>query len=139
MMNSPSIVSVVADSIGVGAAGAPVQPTAAQAARFEQQLYQSPADEPARYGAPPAGLGSDFHAVADFARDASTQLRVDLQSGAPELDVQGLPPQLQQELRLQQQFSEGMRNMSRATLGFELIGKSIELAENMPKVLYQQG
>jgi len=48
-MNSPSIVSVVADSIGVGAAGAPVQPTAAQAARFEQQLYQSPADEPASY------------------------------------------------------------------------------------------
>ncbi|HEY6924229.1 MAG TPA: hypothetical protein VI653_12225 [Steroidobacteraceae bacterium] len=138
-MNSPSIVSVVADSIGVGAAGAPTQPTAAQAARFEQQLYQRPSDEAAHYGAPPAGIGSDFHAVADFAREASTRLKVNLQSSAPELDVQGLPPELQQELRLQQQFSEGIRNMSKATLGFELIGKSIELAENMPKVLYQQG
>ena len=138
-MNTPSIMPVVADSIGLGAPGAPAQPTAAQAARFEQQLYQSPAGEPAHYDAPPAGRGGDFHAVADFVREASTQLKVNLQSSAPELDVQGLPQELQQELRVQQQFSEGMRNMSNATLEFELIGKSVELAENMPKVLYQQG
>ena len=137
-MSGASIAPIAADSLSV-AASAP-QPTAQQVARFEQQLQlASPTTEPAYYGAPLAGVGSDFHAVVNYVGEASTRLSANLEPAPLQLDLQDLPPELQQQLRLQQEVNEGMRNMSNATLEFELIGKSVELAENMPKVLYQQG
>jgi hypothetical protein len=139
-MSGASIAPIVADSMSVAASSAAAQPTAQQAARFEQQLQQvSPTTEPAYYGVPVAGVGSDFHAVVDYVGEASTRLSANLEPAATQIDLQDLPPELQQQLRLQQELNEGMRNMSNATLEFELIGKSVELAENMPKVLYQQG
>ena len=138
-MSGESIVPIVADAMGVSASSTVTQPTAQQVARFERQLQQPSPAEPTYYGVPPSGLGSDFHAVVDYVGEASSRLRGSLESAAPQLDLQGLSPELQQQLQLQQEFSEGMRNMNNATLEFELIGKSVELAENMPKVLYQQG
>jgi hypothetical protein len=139
-MSGESIVPIVADAMGVATTSMAAQPAAQQVARFEQQLQQaSAAAEPTYYGVPVAGLGSDMHAVVESIGEASTRLKGNLESAATQLDLQGLPPELQQQLQLQQEFSEGMRNMNNATLEFELIGKSVELAENMPKVLYQQG
>ena len=138
-MSGASIAPIVADSMSVAASSAVAQPTAQQTARFEQQLQQaSPTTESTSYGAPLAGVGSDLHTVVDYVGGASTRLRANLEPAAAQIDLRGLTPELQQQVQLQQEFSEGMRNMSNATLEFELIGKSVELVENMPRVLYQQ-
>jgi hypothetical protein len=130
-MSVGSIALAVADSMGMTAL-AP-QPTQQQVARFEQQLQQT------SYAAPPAGGGSDFHALVDYFGAASSRLNGNLEPATTQLDLHALPPELQEQVQLQREFHEGLRNMNNATLEFEIIGKSVELAENTPKVLYQQG
>jgi hypothetical protein len=138
-MSNASIAPILVDAMSTVSAAA-VQPTAQQAARFEQLVQQGdPAAEPAHYGAPLPGLGGDFHEVVDYAGEVSTQLRANLEPAAMQTNLQDLPPELQEALQAQRELNEGIRRMDDATLQFALIGKSVELVENAPKVLYQQG
>jgi len=132
-MSVGSIALAVADSMSMAASASAPQPTQQQVARFEQQLQQ------ASYAAPLAGSGSDFHALVDYFGAASSRLNGNLEPAVTQLDLHALPPELQEQVQLQREFHEGLRNMNNATLEFEIIGKSVELAENTPKVLYQQG
>src|SRR5581483_10530243 len=132
-------IAPIAESMSVAASSAPVQPTQQQVARFEQQLQQGGTpNEPSYYGAPPAGLEGDVHRLVGYLGEASTRINASLGPVGIESNLQGLPPELQQQLQLQREVSEELRNMNNATLEFQLIGKSVDLAENTPKVLYEQ-
>jgi hypothetical protein len=129
-MSVASIAQTLADSMSVTAAAPVTQPTGQQVARFEQLLQQ------ASYGAPQAEGG--LHGVVDYFAEASTRLNTSLEPASSRLDLHSLPPVLREQVQLQQEFHEGLRSMNNATLEFEIIGKGVELAENTPKVLYQQ-
>lgn len=140
-MSTGSIAAVAASSLADVASSAATQPTAQQAARFQQQLNLPDAASEPHYAAPTGqvGLQGSMRDMVEHLGQLSQQLGANLESAGPQLDVHGLPPELQQQLQLQHEFDAEMNKMNNVSLSFTVIGKSVELTENVPKVLYQQG
>jgi hypothetical protein len=140
-MSTGSIAAVAVSSLAESSPSPAMQPTAQQAARFQQQLnLPDGASEP--HYAPPAaqaGLQGDARVMMEHLGQLSHQLSANVEGADTHLDVRGLPPELQQQLQLQREFDAEMSKMNNVSLSFTVIGKSVELTENVPKVLYQQG
>jgi hypothetical protein len=143
IMTGGPIAAITANSMNVPMPSVAAEPTAEQTARFEQLLQQPHLNaEPIHYASPSAeatGLGRDFHAIVDYVGQASTRINSDLGKPTPHIDVRDLPPELQEELQLQRELSERVHDMGNATLQLAMVGKGVELAESLPRVLYQQG
>jgi hypothetical protein len=141
-MSTGSIAAVAASSLVEAASPTAMQPTAQQAARFQQQLNLPDAASEPHYAAPAAqaGLQGNLRDMVEHLGQLSHQLGTNLEGAdTTQLDVGGLPPELQQQLQLQREFDAEMSKMNNVSLSFTVIGKSVELTENVPKVLYQQG
>jgi hypothetical protein len=140
-MSTGSIAAVAVSSLAESASPPAMQPTAQQAARFQQQLNLPDAASEPHYAAPAAqgGPQGNLRVMVEHLGQLSHQLGTNLESSGPQLDVHGLPPELQQQLQLQREFDAEMSKMNNVSLSFTVLGKSLELTENVPKVLYQQG
>jgi hypothetical protein len=140
-MSIGSIAAIAVDSLAGTAPASATQPTAQQAARFAQQLQGPALSELAHYGpslAETPGIGGDLHSMMDYVGQISSKFGANLKRSADAIDMPNLPPELQQSLQLQKEFSETVQNMNNATLEIAVIGKGTELAENVPKTLFQQ-
>src|SRR5580698_6356901 len=132
-MSTGSIAAVAAGSLAEAASPAATQPTAQQAARFQQQLNLPDAASEPHYAAPigQVGLQGSMRDMVEHLGQLSQQLGANLESAGPQLDVHGLPPELQQQLQLQHEFDAEMNKMNNVSLSFTVIGKSVELTENV--------
>lgn len=120
------------------AAQAATAPTAAQIARFQDQLQQPLTQgEVARYDAPlPAAAAGEGHftQLLDYAAQVSDKLRAELDRP----DKLIIDPKLSPELQLLQEMGREMRAVSLLELQFKLLGKGVQMATRNVQTLYQQ-
>jgi type II secretory pathway pseudopilin PulG len=125
---------------GIAAAGAvesllvtqaaATQPTAQQAARFENQLQQLHYDAPLTE---PTGFAADFRALTDFAGHLSTDFRTKLAHEDAKIDAERWP-----ELAMLQDFSREMRGLNLTTVQFQFVAAGVEITNRNAQTLFQQ-
>jgi hypothetical protein len=118
------------------AAPLPSEPVTAQATFVDPSIADARKFQPQRYDAPlPPGSGVDFESVMNYASQVSEKMSTALGKVSKPADKKA--EQLSPELRTVREVFTQMREFTMVELHFSLIGKSLQLAENNIRQLYQ--
>jgi hypothetical protein len=139
-MSIDAVAGIAATSLSAPAASSAVQPTAQQAASFEQQLQlPNVSAQPSSYGAPSSGTaGVDLHPLMDYAGQLSNQLSTQLESVGAKTDTTYLDPRQAAAVQAMDTSFEKVRNLGVTTLQFQFFTNGVQIADGGARMLFQQ-
>jgi len=139
-MSIDAVAGIAATSLPGLEASSAVQPTAQQAARFEEQL-QLPdiSAQPSSYGAPQSGTGGvDLHPLMDYAGQLSNQLHTQIDGVGAKTDTTLLDPRAAATIRAMEETLDKVRDLGVTTLHFQFFTKGVQITDDSARMLFQQ-